>query len=104
MKREYEFEEWEEGGQCFYVRVEAISEEYISDENEENGWATPRIRTYLIPLEIAQWTDGDPSEIGPAMSETEMKEWLTPEREKKILERIHDMAADAYDAWVEGHR
>lgn len=99
MKREYEFEEWEEEHKCFYVRVEAVFEDHCD-----------RAIEYLIPLEVAEWvymfpgTPSDSQEIGPAMSETEMKEWLTPEREKKILERIHDMAADAYDAWVEGHR
>lgn len=100
MKREYEIEEWEEGSRCFYVRVEIVSEEWL-DETE-----TPRLKQYLIPLEVAEWvymfpgTPSDAQEIGPAMAKEDVEKWVA-EREKQLLERINDELLARHEAWLE---
>lgn len=97
MKREYEIEEWEEDSHCFYVRVEVVSEEWL-DETE-----TPRLKQYLIPLEVAEWfyfPGSDTQEIGRAMSKDNAEKWIA-EREKQLLERINDELLARHEAWLE---
>lgn len=98
MKREYEIEEWEEGSRCFYVRVEIVSEEWL-DETE-----TPRLKQYLIPLEVAEWVGSGLSSgeerIGPAMSKENAEKWVAA-REEQLLERINDELLARHEAWLE---
>ena len=93
MTHEYELDQFEAGGNLFFVRVSA---EILPRYDDETGYPNGYDMT-LSALEVAEW---GPEDVGPAMAPEAAQAWLQ-EHYNAVEEAVENLQEAAYVAHEE---